>query len=265
MTTPLDERQWQRPEIPQWYLNEGSRLFPWPWASTYMHENMIHRYLAESDFFDYTSKNGLPIDQSQTDSGAWALTHNRRDFEQWLSQRDGVEYVIVDGNTKDGMWLIRKQDRQGTQLTTLGTYFLVKENMYQAPSVADVVGNRLLAATSTLSEVLSGLAKEVPQPDEVEAEADDRALRYTMQYADEFVDENPLIGEPGHFSFTSTTAAIKKRKEVKQEVKKPPTVMKAKPPEPEKKKDKEKVKDRLKRKKSRVGSTLTPSTPVAPT
>lgn len=31
-------------------------------------------------------------------------------------------------------------------------------------------------------------------------------------YGSEFSDENPLIGEPGHFTFSSSTAAVKKRK-----------------------------------------------------
>lgn len=45
---------------------------------------------------------------------------------------------------------------------------------------------------------------------------EDRLLRESLgmsvQFGDEYMDENPIIGEPGKFSFTSSTAAVKKRK-----------------------------------------------------
>ena len=49
-----------------------------------------------------------------------------------------------------------------------------------------------------------------------EAAQEDRLLRESLgmsvQFGDEYADENPIIGEPGRFSFTSSTAAVKKRK-----------------------------------------------------
>ncbi|QIX02035.1 hypothetical protein AMS68_007552 [Peltaster fructicola] len=284
MPDPLDEQQWQRPEIAQWYVQHGAEQ-GFPWATQYMHENMLHRYFSESIFFDFTSKNGMPIDQSATDPGAWALTHNRRDFEEWLSQREGVEYVIVD--SKDGVHVIRKQDRKKAskdELTTLGTYFLIGENMYQAPSVADIVGNRLMTATTALSDFIEQ-ALVLPQWTPVgytytrRAESPPRSregsvqsvveqpashtkaltVLKTMQFADEFMDENPIQGEPGHFTFSSSTAAVKKRKadeeavalKAKELAAKVPAALKSEKPV-EKEKKKMSKSEKMKKRKSRA-------------
>jgi mediator of RNA polymerase II transcription subunit 6 len=185
------------------------------------------------------------------------------------------------------MWVIRKQDRDKVQaadgsgrweenLTVLGTYFIVGENLYQAPSVGDVVGNRLTAAANNISKFFE-TAKELPTfevergysylplsttaqkststtasvtgtpsrsregslipggadtqstrsasllPDTnhghsnqssnyQEARLLAESFKNTLEFADDFLDENPLIGEPGNFTYTHSTQAIKKRR-----------------------------------------------------
>lgn len=281
---PLDELQYRRPEIIEWWVNEGGQA---------MDENMLHRYISESPFFDYTTKNGLVIDQSRTNIAAYDLTRSRRAFEDSLSKQKGSEYMIVNddqsqiagspggGLSKNGVWNIRKQYRDGNRtadgrfesLETLSTYYIVGENMYQAPSVADVVGNRLLSAATSLSKffdtaanlpsfspttgytylphttkptatstagstpshsregsVVPGVALDTQSlrsgslapPDSQAGAASNTSaqdarllassLKMALEFSDEYTDENPIIGEPGHFSFTSSTAAVKKRK-----------------------------------------------------
>lgn len=70
---------------------------------------------------------------------------------------NGVEYIIVGEPQKvddpvvmdTGIWIIRKQDRRKRapredEVTILGTYYIIGENMYQAPSVYDIVGNHMV-------------------------------------------------------------------------------------------------------------------------
>lgn len=39
-----------------------------------------------------------------------------------------------------------------------------------------------------------------------------QSLSDAVQFADDYIDENPLMGEPGSFRFSASTAAIKKRR-----------------------------------------------------
>ena len=277
-----------------------------------MDENLIHRYLAESPFFDHTTKNGLVVSQSRTNQPAFDLVRDRKRFEEQLRRQRGVEYLIA-GEPQDvgrgeagyaeggrnGMWVIRKQDRERLrlpdgrfeeQLTTLGTYYVVGENLYQAPSVGDVVGNRFLSAATSLNKFLdqasslpsfsptagysylphqnnpasassaaaagagasaagspthsregsvapntethslrstslapdsqtSGTATGQQTSSSAAAAAASQesrllasSLKMALEFENEYMDENPLLGEPGHFSFTTSAAAVKKRK-----------------------------------------------------
>lgn len=72
----------------------------------------------------------------------------------------GLEFMVAYGPAQDtqqengvgggedtGVWVIRKQNRRKTQaaedeITILGTYFVVGENVYMAPSVGNVLGSR---------------------------------------------------------------------------------------------------------------------------
>ena len=171
-----------------------------------------------------------------------------------------------------GVWVVRKQERskraqpRDDELTTLGTYYITGQNVYQAPSVYDVVGNQLLSAMTSLSkfveqaaplprfEPASGYtwvdASDVADPQQSSSASregsvgpetsqtmssfdstsrsnnaggmnggpvydprDDmlleQSLRLTLAYGDEYMDENPLRGEPGSFVFTHTKDHLK--------------------------------------------------------
>lgn len=93
----------------------------------------------------------------------WELCNDRVKFEERLREIPGVEYVIVGEPQKvedatlgpdTGIWVIHKQDRIKTrgrkdEVVLLATYYIIGENMYQAPSVYDVVGNRLVRDMSS--------------------------------------------------------------------------------------------------------------------
>ncbi|KXT05900.1 hypothetical protein AC578_332 [Pseudocercospora eumusae] len=290
---PPDEMVHARPEIVDWWVNEMN--------GQPMDENMIHRYMSESPFFDWSSKNGMYLSQAQNDWNMYELSNKRKGFEDLIRSRHGLEFMIVAEpqpvadkdlaaqGVKTGIYVVRKQDRQRLQdnaprpagviiegqweITILATYYIVGMNVYQAPNVFDIVGNRLLAAASSLNKLVesvhdlprydpalgysylpqsqtaktttSGSVAGSParsregslgpgtdsqslrsgsvQPasqittsanssnyEETRLLAD--SLRMAILYGDDFTDENPLVGEPGSFKFSSSHATVKKRR-----------------------------------------------------
>jgi mediator of RNA polymerase II transcription subunit 6 len=167
--TPLDERVYQEHMHNVWYMGQlENSQFHFP----FMSDNMLHHYFANSPFFDWTTKNGLEIQQCQKDPYGWQFSHNRKDFEAQIASRSGQEYMIVEGEgmefdkegkpIKGGVWVIRKQERiKGAppkgkdSVETLATYYVVGENVYQAPSVGDILGTRLLSASTALNKCFS--------------------------------------------------------------------------------------------------------------
>ena len=111
-----------------------------------------------------------------------------------------------------------------------------------------------------------------------------------LEFGDEYMDENPITGEPGNFSFTSSFSAVKKRKadeeaavlaakvkEQQQNASRAASPKVEKPPSPPAvmteaknvaKTDKErrgsKMGEKIKRKKSRPNAA-SPTTPVSAT
>ncbi|KAI5368056.1 Putative mediator complex, subunit Med6 [Septoria linicola] len=173
----LDEIVHAMPQVIDWWVNTmGGKA---------MDENMIHRYMTESPFFEWGSKNGLLFEQGKVDWATHNMCNNRRALEDNLRGRVGLEYMIVQEpqpvadkelaaqGVTTGIYVIRKQDRQRSpagprvrppgviledkwELTVLGTYFIVGQNVYQAPNVFDVVENRLLSASSSLNKLIDG-------------------------------------------------------------------------------------------------------------
>ena len=68
----------------------------------------------------------------------------------------GLEYLVVgdpsNNGTKienSGVWVIRKQNRRKRQgledeITPMNSYFVIGENVYMAPSVANVLQSRMV-------------------------------------------------------------------------------------------------------------------------
>ena len=289
-----DEIVHAHPGIVDWWVNEmGGKA---------MDENMIHRYMTESPFFEWSSKNGLLFEQGKVDWNVHTMCNNRKALEENLRQRPGLEFMIVQEpqpvadkelaaqGITTGVYVIRKQDRARApagprvrppsviledkwELTILGTYFIVGQNVYQSPNVFDVIENRLLSAASTLNKLVDTTSilprynpssgySYLPQSQtskrpttgslagsplgsregSVVPGTDSQSLRsgsvlpestiatsksasdydqtrllatslaMSINYADDYTDENPLTGEPGNFKFAMTEAAVKKRR-----------------------------------------------------
>ncbi|KAK5787554.1 hypothetical protein VI817_010051 [Penicillium citrinum] len=241
----------------------------------YLHSNNILFYFAESPFFDPTSNNASLAIQANYNEAFRHFVETREAFEDRLKTMSGLEFIVSydpiqaaaqpDGrfaHEPSNIWVIRKQNRRkrngmDDEVTVMSTYFVVGDCIYMAPSVASVVGNRILSAVTSLTRLMktastlpnftpshghtylpptarttepgqqaSQQSKEnTPMPElasqtqsSTEAPStrsglgilntnssyqDTRSLAeafnlYT-RYGDEFMDENPLQGEPGSF------------------------------------------------------------------
>ncbi|KAJ5127578.1 hypothetical protein N7448_008357 [Penicillium atrosanguineum] len=233
-------------------------------------------YFAESPFFDPTSNNASLAIQANYNEAFRHFVETREAFEARLKTMQGLEFIVAydplqaaaQSDTRfahepSNVWVIRKQNRRkrsgmDDEVSVISTYFVVSDCIYMAPSVASVVGNRILSAVTSLSRLMktastlpsftpsyghtymppmaratetgpqaSQQSKEntpmpdVPHPSTADTQAsakaglgisntstntsfqDTRSLGEAFnlftQYGDEFMDENPLVGEPGSF------------------------------------------------------------------
>lgn len=107
-----------------------------------------------SPFFDPTSNNGALDTQARYQANLYAVMADRHLLEARLRSMSGMEFMVVeqppDGKEMENpIWVINKQDRQKRQgqedeVTVLGTYYVVGENVWQAPSVENVLMTKLV-------------------------------------------------------------------------------------------------------------------------
>ena len=112
----------------------------------------------QSPFFDQTSNNAVLRTQAQFNPAMYYLLQSREAFEERLQAMQGLQFVVVEEpkpltselGHDSGVWVIQKQvKRQGDdgkdEISVLGTYFVVGENIYQAPSIKDVIGSKVVS------------------------------------------------------------------------------------------------------------------------
>lgn len=148
--TPLDERQWRSP-----LALSNLQFFGG------LHSKTVHMYFMESDFFDRTSNNWALFMQHRGEP--WLV--DRHQFEMRLRSMQGLEFMVVaepeprpDG-TDTGIYVFRKQQRRkraGNEedITVLGTYYVIGENIYQAASLEDIIGNKIVFLPLTFMSLL---------------------------------------------------------------------------------------------------------------
>lgn len=138
----LDEVQWRAPE---WIQAYGLRT-----------DNVLE-YFSLSPFYDRSSNNQVLKMQSNFNDQLQG-----RDLSKELLGMRGLEFVLAFSHEPD-LWVIRRQHRKSpTEADILATYFVVGENIYQAPSVYGVVSSRLLATSLNLGEALD-VAQALPK------------------------------------------------------------------------------------------------------
>lgn len=144
--TPLDEIQWRHPQL----VNNMRGI----------HSNTIMWYFAESPFFDRTSNNAVLQQQAMYNPGMEQYVSSREAFEGRLKTMSGLEFMVAEQPAitgpgfGTGVWVIRKQIRrkrpnEEDELTVLATYYVVGDNIYMAPTLADVLSFRMVPFAAT--------------------------------------------------------------------------------------------------------------------
>ncbi|KAM3073475.1 Mediator of RNA polymerase II transcription subunit 6 [Clarireedia jacksonii] len=153
---PLDEIQWRDPT---WLAAHGG-----------VHDNSILHYFAESPFYDRTSNNGILTSQALFNPNMFYLLATRAAFEGRLKTMSGLEFIVAQEpaemapGTGTGVWVIRKQTRrkrapEDDEIIVHSSYFVVGENIYMAPAVSDVLGSRMLAILTSLTNAISKVSE----------------------------------------------------------------------------------------------------------
>ncbi|KAF7718702.1 Uncharacterized protein PECH_001482 [Penicillium ucsense] len=157
---PMEEIIWRSPQHVQM-------------MGGYLHSNNILFYFAESAFFDPQSNNGILATQATYNESLRHVVETRATFEGKLKQMQGLEFIVsydpleAAARTNpnrfetepNNIWVIRKQERRKRNgmeddVTLLATYFVVGDTIYMAPSVASIVGNRILTAVTSISRLM---------------------------------------------------------------------------------------------------------------
>lgn len=136
---PLDEIQWRAPPN----FEQG------------IHSNSVLYYFAESPFFDKTSNNAVVFQQGLSNIHMAPFLETRELFEGRLRTMSGLEFIVgqepaeTGPGAGTGVWIINKQTRRKRQgeedeIVVHATYFIVGENIYMAPSLADVISSRMV-------------------------------------------------------------------------------------------------------------------------
>ncbi|KAL1630865.1 Mediator of RNA polymerase II transcription subunit 6 [Diplodia seriata] len=211
--TPLDERQWRSPVA----LNNLQYFGG-------LHSKTVHLYFMESDFFDRTSNNWALFMQHKGEP--W-LT-DRDQFELRLRQMQGLEFMLAATTSLSKFFSIASS----LPIYTSGrgyTYYPPSTSVKQTNASANA-SRRSSRAGSPTGESSSAIdmndapASSQNQPGDIQQSqkakntnaaaaatsmhALTQSFRLFNQYKDEFMDSNPIIGEPGSFHFSATARHI---------------------------------------------------------
>ncbi|GAP91730.1 putative mediator of RNA polymerase II transcription subunit 6 [Rosellinia necatrix] len=145
---PLDEIQWRHPQ--------------WAQEMQGIHSNSVLFYFAQSPFFDPTSNNAVLANQAIHNPTMYHLIQTREAFEGRLREMSGLEFIVAQEpaetapGTGTGVWVIRKQTRRKRdpedEIIVHSTYYIVGENIYMAPTLAQVLSFRVTTITSALNK-----------------------------------------------------------------------------------------------------------------
>ncbi|KAI0834561.1 MED6-domain-containing protein [Hypoxylon sp. FL0890] len=143
---PPDEIQWRHP-------SEAQRIGG-------IHSNSVLFYFAESPFFDRTSNNAVIFSQAIYNPNMAHLISTREAFEGRLKQMSGLEFIVAQEPAEmgpgmgTGVWVINKQTRRKREpedeIVVHATYYVIGENIYMAPTLADILSFRMVTITDAL-------------------------------------------------------------------------------------------------------------------
>lgn len=112
----------------------------------------VLHYFSHSPFHDPTSNNATLTTQANYNPSLVKYVETREAFEGQLRTMSGLEFMVAFEPQREGEWVIRKQNRRKRhgmedEVTVLGTYFIIGETIYTAPTAGDVIASRLVRRT----------------------------------------------------------------------------------------------------------------------
>ena len=193
MNTPLDELQWKSPEWIQAFGLRTDNVLDYFAESPFFDKTSNNHVIKMQRQFSQMpgapaagapAPNGGEGGNGQYGGGASMLPHQdmgsgqgefahvdaaRRDvlaryplyagLERELSKLRGVEYVLACVREPD-FWIVKKQERSdATHTRVLQDYYIIGANVYQAPTLFNVVQSRLMSTNYHLSQTIKNLHK----------------------------------------------------------------------------------------------------------
>ncbi|RMD41382.1 hypothetical protein DV735_g3732, partial [Chaetothyriales sp. CBS 134920] len=139
----------------------------------WLHANNVLFYFAQSPFFDRSSENNTLFMQYANSDQTAEILGTRQRFETALRSRTGLSYVVSHDplqppkqtEAPDGtklpanVWVIRKQTRSvagdDSSVKVLAYYYIANQIVYEAPTVAKVLRNRMLNVTESIGKIFA--------------------------------------------------------------------------------------------------------------
>ncbi|GBB91726.1 hypothetical protein RclHR1_01910010 [Rhizophagus clarus] len=118
-----------------------------------LNSNNVLDYFAESPFWDNQCNNAILKMQTQY--------NDLKDLNVDLKKMKGIEFQVVHEKAPV-LWVIRKQNRL-TEWTVspIATYYILNNNIYQAPDLYSIIGTRILTSLYYLHIAFNTAQQEV--------------------------------------------------------------------------------------------------------
>ncbi|GAA5878657.1 hypothetical protein JCM8547_005112 [Rhodosporidiobolus lusitaniae] len=143
----LSHLQWRAPEF---LLSVGPSGLSTP--------QLAAEYFALSPFFDKASSNAQLRMQMMFSRGGMEGV----DEEAELRRFTGTEFVVAHSSPPSLFIMHRRTRTSPHDATVTGAYYILNGNVYQAPSLFEVLNERVLTSTHALSTSLSALTALKP-------------------------------------------------------------------------------------------------------
>lgn len=104
-----------------------------------------------------TSNNNVILQNALRTPEQHHLLENRLAFEDAVRRMPsgGLQFIVTgEPENEDGAWVIQKQQRTvrpglEDEIEVVGTYWVVGDRIFMAPSTADILGNRIVCINLT--------------------------------------------------------------------------------------------------------------------
>lgn len=117
----------------------------------------VMEYFVLCPFFDKSSSNAqLRMQMIYSRGGMQGV-----DEESELTKFRGIEYVVA--HAQEGLFVIHKRERTSPVDTRmLSVYYILNDNVYQSPSLYNVINERIFASEHALTQALDALTRIKP-------------------------------------------------------------------------------------------------------